>query len=181
MDELSEQAVAHRARVQRERDGERRHISMVAMIASALAVASTLIAWANHPLVERSVAHPKIWVLHEVGHSIGLLTGVVGPAVLALAVAQLWTAARLRRGSINAGWTALLLSLVILALSSREIAVLLIGRRNFMDHSTSLNPAQYPPLAHAVGAGLWLTLLASLVVLASASFYLRRTYATWRW
>jgi|GEM_PF-1261268 len=181
MDELSEQGVAQRAQVQRERDGERRHISIVVTIASALAVVSTLISWANHPLVERSTAHPRTWVLHEVSHSIGLLTSLAGPAVLVLAIAQLWTAGELRRGSIKAGWATLLAALVMLGLSSGEIAVLLLGRRNFLDHSRRLNPAQYPPLAHAVGAGLWLAVLASVVVLAGASFYLRRSYATWRW
>ena len=151
------------------------------MLGGALAVISAFIGWENHPRVVRDLSHPHTWVLHEVSHSIGLLAGFVGPAVLVLGMTELWLASKLRGGSLWAGWATLLAALTTLGLSCAEFTELLLKRRRFLDHSRRLNPIHYPPLVHAVGAGLWLSVIASVMVLAGSSFYLRRAYVTWRW
>ena len=137
---------------------------------------ATLFAWESHPRVAPSATHPKTLVLHEVRHSIGLVTLPAGPVVLLIGSVALLVASGLRRGSVRAGWATLVTGLAGLGMSLGEFTQLLFGRRNY--------PRGYPglfsPLVNAVGAGVWLATLASLVVSVSALTYLWPTHATWR-
>jgi len=61
-------------------------------------------------------------------------------------------------------------------MSLGEFTRLLLGRRNYL-HGF---PGVFSPLVNAVGAGVWLATLASLVVSVSALMYLWFAHATWR-
>jgi len=137
---------------------------------------STLFAWESHPRVAPSVTQPKTLVVHEVSHSIGLVTLPAGPVVLVIGLAALLVASRLRRGSVRAGGETLVIGLAALGISLGEFTQLLLGRRNNL-HGF---PGLLPPLVNALGAGVWLATLASLAVSVSAMTYLWLAHATWR-
>jgi len=68
---------------------------------------STPSARESHPCVAPSITHPKTLVVHEVRHSIGLVTLPAGPVVLLIVLAALLEASRPRHGSVRAGWETL--------------------------------------------------------------------------
>jgi len=78
--ELSERGLARRERIRRGRDRHRRRLAQVGSIGGGLMMISTLFAWENHPRVVLSATHPKTLVVHEVRHSIGLVTLPAGPS-----------------------------------------------------------------------------------------------------
>jgi len=137
---------------------------------------STLFAWGNHPRVAPRVTRPKTLVVHEVSHSIGLVTLPAGPVVLLIGSAALLVASRLRRGSVRAAWETLVAGLAGLGMSLGEFTQLLLGRRNYLRRF----PDRPSPLVNAVGAGVWLATPASLAGPVCVLTYLWLAHATWR-
>jgi hypothetical protein len=165
-------------RVAREEDHDRRTIMRVQVVASVVLLASTLVAWENHPRVKyRGGPHPGYFV-SEVNHSIGLATRPAGLVALAIGVLSLAVANRLRKVHPPSGWLALLLALGALGVCSVEIVQLLLGRRNWLDFvSSTVGPS---PLGQAIGGGVWLATLASIALVANTSTYLWLGYRLWR-
>jgi hypothetical protein len=165
-------------RAAREQAHYRRTLMRIQVLASVLLIASTLVAWENHPrVVYRGGINPGYYV-HEVSHSIGLRTLPAGLLALALGLLSLAVANALRKVDFVAGWLALSCSLGALGVCVVEIIQLLIGRRNWL---ASLAHTPTPsPLAHAVGVGAWLATLASVTLLANTSRYHWLRRRQWR-
>lgn len=174
----SERQLEMLQRVAREEGRDRRTIMRVQVLASVVLLASTLVAWENHPRVKfRGGPHPGYFV-SEVNHSIGLATRPAGLLVLAIGVLSLAVANRLRKVHLLTGWLVLLLSLGALGTCSVEILQLLLGRRNWLDVvSSTVGPS---PLGQAIGGGVWLATLASIALVANTSTYLWLGYRLWR-
>jgi hydrogenase-4 membrane subunit HyfE len=97
-------------RVARKETHDRLTIMRVHVVASVVLLASTLVAWENHPRVKfRGGAHRGYFV-SEVSHSIGLATRPAGLLILGVAVLSLAMANLLRKVHLHAGWLAFLLS-----------------------------------------------------------------------
>jgi hypothetical protein len=157
---------------------DRRTSARVQIAASILLVASTLLAWENHPSVEHVTKPTSQYVVREVGHSIGLATLPAGPLALVLGLLALVVAKRLRRVSLPFGWLALGVSLAALGVSIVEIVQLMLGRRDWLDHlSVSVSPSG---VGGGVGVGVWLAALMSIALVANASTYLWLGYRLWR-
>jgi len=176
--EPSENAKASRARLAAAIKKQRLRIGWTGVLGGVLLVVSTVLVWVNHPAIVRSTIKPYPYLVIETSHSIGLVTWSAGPITLVLAVAFLWTTRGLLRGVQWAGWVALLLGLGQLAVSVTEIVQLLLGRSHYFDQATVLTPP-YPPLANAVGSGVWLCASASVLVVAVALTYLWRARRFW--
>jgi hypothetical protein len=180
MDEqISENAKAARAQVSAEIATQRRTIGRMCCLGGELLAVSTVLVWVNHPKIVPSPSHPNQHLLVEKSHSIGLVTWPAGPITLVLAVAVLWIARSLLRGVVRAGWIALLLGLGELVVSSAECIHLVLGRKNYLAHATLLAPP-HPPLADAVGTGVWLSIGASVIVVAATWTYIWRARQYWR-
>jgi hypothetical protein len=167
-----------RQRVAREEAHDRRTIMRVSVVASLVLLASTLVAWENHPRVKfRGGPHPGYFVV-EVRHSIGLATRPAGLLVLAVAVLSLAVANELKKVRLLAGWLAFVLSWVAFGTCCVEIVQLLLGRRNWLGTvSSRVGPSV---LGQAVGGGVWLATLASIALVANASTYLWLLHRLWR-
>jgi hypothetical protein len=165
-------------RVAREEARDRLTITRVQVVASVVLLASTLLAWENHPRVKfRGGLHPGYFV-KEVSHSIGLATRPAGLLILAVAGLSLATANLLRKVHLLAGWVAFLLSWGALGTCSVEIIQLLLGRRNWLGLiSSNVGPSS---LGEAIGGGVWLATLASVALVANASTYLGLRHRLWR-
>lgn len=165
-------------RAAREEAHDRRTIMRVQVVASVTLLASTLVAWENHPRVKfRGGPHPGYFV-SEVSHSIGLVTRPAGLLILTIGVLSLAVANQLRRVHLLSGWLACLLAWGALSASSVEIIQLLLGRRNWLGFvSSTVGPS---PLGQAIGGGVWLATLASVVLVANSSTYLWLGYRLWR-
>jgi hypothetical protein len=172
--EPSDRQLEMERRVEREESADRRTIMWVQCAASVVLIASTLLAWMNHPRVEGPVGHRTVY---EVGHTIGLLTKPAGLLALALGVLALLLATFLRRPRRSLGWFALVLALATVGANVVEIVQLLLGRRNWLDR---VPPTLNPSLADAIGAGVWVATVASIALLANAMTYLWREYRLWR-
>jgi|SRR5665213_29987 len=165
-------------RVAREEAHDRRTIVTVQLVASVTLVASTLVAWENHPRVKyRGGPHPGYYV-GEVSHSIGLATRPAGLLVLAVAVLSLAVANMLRTVHLLIGWLAFLLAWGALGACAVEIIQLLLGRRNWLDFVSSTVGTS--PLGQAIGGGVWLATLVSIALIANSSTYLWLGYRLWR-
>jgi hypothetical protein len=175
----SENAKAAKAQVSTEIATQRRTIGRVCCLGGALLAVSTVLVWVNHPKIVRSPSHPNQYQLVETSQSIGLVTWLAGPITLVLAVAVLWIARLLLRGVVRASWVALLLGLGGLVVSSVECIHLLLERKSYLEHATLLT-TPHPPLADAVGTGVWLSIGASVIVVAAAWTYLWRARQYWR-
>lgn len=149
----------------------------VHVLGSLVLLASTLVAWENHPRVKfRGGLHPGYFV-SEVSHSIGLATRPAGQLVFAVAVLSLVVANLLRKAHLLAGWLAILLSSGALGTCFVEIIQLLLGRRNWLGIiSSKVGPST---LGQAIGGGVWLATLASIALVANASTYLWLGHRQW--
>lgn len=107
----------------------------------------------------------------------GLTTLPAGPLVIGLALFTLAWSSRLRSGRPFVGWLGLGRGLVVLGVVVTEIVQLLLGRRNWEDHHTTISN---PALANAVGTGVWLALAAAIALVALSLVYLWRAYHFWR-
>jgi uncharacterized membrane protein len=165
-------------RVAREEARDRRTISWIQVAASLMLIASTLLAWENHPRVEyRGGAHPGFYVV-EVSHSMGLVTRPAGIFAIAIGVVSLAGAKLLRKVHLRTGWLAFVLALGALATCAVEIVQLLLGRRDWLD---SVTKAAGPSLlGQAIGAGVWLAALASVALVANTSTYTWLGFRLWR-
>lgn len=164
-------------RSEREEARDRRTIMKVHVAGSAVLIISTLLAWENHPRVEFHGGLNPGYYVKEVSHSIGLATRPAGFIVVAVAILSLPLANLLRRVHVLAGWLAFLLSLGALGTCCVEIIQLLLGRRNWVDTiSASVGPS---PIINAIGAGVWLATLASIVLVVNASTYVWLGHRLW--
>jgi hypothetical protein len=146
--------------------------------ASVVLVASTLLAWENHPRVKfRSGVNPGYYV-GEVSHSIGLVTRPAGLLALAIGALSLAGAKLLRKVHLRTGWLIFALAVGALGTCSVEIIQLLLGRRNWLGSvSSAVGPS---PLGQAIGGGVWLAALASVALVANSSTYLWLGQRLWR-
>ncbi|HSN02565.1 MAG TPA: hypothetical protein VLS91_03680 [Acidimicrobiales bacterium] len=165
------------ARVAAERDRQRRTLVRSERLLALFLLATSLFAWENHPRVVADPMHPGLFVAREVGHTAGLGTMPAGPLTIALALATLVWSSRLASGRATVGWTSLGRSLVILGVVVVELIQLLLGRRNWQERHA---PIANPVLAHAVGLGVWLGLVAALGLLIVSLLYLWRVYGSWK-
>jgi len=140
---------------------------------------ATLMAWMNRPSKELDPLHPNTFLVHEVGHTPGIVTMPAGVMALALGVLTLCWARSLRTGTRGAGLVALGISVAALGVCVGEFTQLLLGRRNWLSHFT-LSPRMSSPLANAVGVGVWVASLSSLALLAVSGIYLWREEGSWR-
>jgi hypothetical protein len=168
-----------RANVAREEAKDRRTIAKVQVVASLLLLASTLFAWENHPRVEYQRGTNAGYYVHEVGHTIGVVTKPAGPLAIVLGVVALVVANRLRRVRWSLGWWNLGLALATLGVSTVEIIQLMLGRRDWIDH-VSQSLAVSTGIADGVGIGVWIAALASTALVASAATYVWLAYRLWR-
>lgn len=176
--QISKEGLASRARVARERAGQRRKLARVEAAAAVALIVSTQFAWVNHPRVERETRRPYALVVREVSHTTGLMTWSAGALALVLGALALYSARRLARGAKWAGWEALGLGLAAVGVSVVEFVQLLLGRQTW---ERRLVPgAVWSPTIHVVGFGLWLAAATSLVLMITACTYLWRTYGSWR-
>ncbi len=164
--------------VAREEAGDRRTIMRVQIAAALVLVASTLLAWENHPRVAYHGGFTPGYSVREVSHSIGLATRPAGLLCLALAVLALASAPRLRRARLSSGLAALAPALAALGVTSVEIVQLMFGRRDWLDHVT--HAVTSATLGQAVGIGVWLAGAASVALVANASTYVWLEYRLWR-
>ncbi len=165
--------------VAREEAHSRRTIARVHVTASVVLLASTLLAWENHPKIKFHGGNQPGYYVAEVSHTIGLATLPAGLFALALAVFSLAVAGRLRDVHLPTGWLTLLIASGALATCVAELIQLLIGRRNWIDDLHTTKSAS-SSLSQGVGVGVWVATLASVVLVASATWYLWRGYRTWR-
>jgi len=148
-----------------------------AAAASAL-VLSTLAVWMSHPRYVSGGRRLPSYHVREVSRSIGLETWPAGTVTLALGVFAVFSLSWLRQGRPWSGWVALGIGLGALGVSIGEIIQLLLGRRNWL---AQLTPAhQISPLVHATGAGVWLAVAASIVLVGNAWTYLWLAHGQWR-
>jgi hypothetical protein len=157
---------------------DRRTIARVQIATAIVLAASTLLAWENHPRVEHVVKPTPEDVVREVGHSIGLATWPAGPLVVVLSVLALLVAKRLRRVRLPDGWLALAIALAALAVNAIEIVQGMLGRRDWLDHLSSVVAPS--GVGGGVGTGVWLAALMSIALVANASTYLWLEYRLWR-
>src|SRR5579863_3260647 len=154
-------------RVAREEAKDRLRISWIQVAASLILMASTLLAWENHPRVEyRGGAHPGFYIV-EVSHSMGLVTRPAGILVIAIGAISLAGAKLLQKVHLRYGWLALVFALGALATCAVEIVQLLLGRRNWLDSVTNATGPSL--LGQAIGIGVWLAALASVALVANTS------------
>jgi hypothetical protein len=177
-EKISEQAKAAKVRSEIEDATERRLIGRIAGLGGAMLVVSVLLAWMNHPKIVRSSIRPHPYIVVEVSHSIGLTTLPAGPIALALGIGIVFIARWQVRGEIWAGWVVFLTGLGSLGVGIAEFTQLLLGRRNYLEHA-SLLKAPLPPYVNAVGTGVWLAIVAAIVVVTAAWTFLWRSSRYW--
>lgn len=162
----------------REQDHYRRTLTRIQLLASGVLVASTLLAWENHPReLYRGGATPGFFV-REVSHSMGLATLPAGLLILVLGLSSLALANSLRTPRLVTGWTAFSISVGALGVCAVEIVQLWIGRRNWL--ALLRHTPASTPLDHAVGVGVWVATAASVVMVATTSRYVWLWYRQWR-
>ena len=178
LSEPSERQLEMQRRVAHEESRDRRTIARVQLLASGVLVASTLLAWMNHPrVVHRFGTSPSIYV-REVSHSIGLVTRPAGVLALFVGVVAIASARQLRRPRVLTGWLAVGLAAIAVGVCTVEIVQLLLGRRNWLsDLSTAVAPS---PTGNAIGVGVWIAAAASIGLMANALTYLFLEYRHWR-
>jgi hypothetical protein len=162
----------------REQVRYRRTLTRIQVLASVLLIASTLVAWENHPRVVYHGGLQPGYVVREVSHSIGVATLPAGLLALALGLLALAGANTLRRVHLVAGWLAFACSFAALGVCVVEITQLLIGRRNWL--ASLVHTPAPSPLDQAVGIGVWLATLASVILVANTSRYLWLRRRQWR-
>jgi hypothetical protein len=165
--------------VAREQAHYRRTLMRIQVTASVLLIASTLVAWENHPRVLFRGGPHRGYVVREVSHSIGVATFPAGLIILALGLLAIVGANSLRAVHHIAGWLAFATSFTALGVCVVEIIQLLIGRRNWLDSLVHI-PSEVSPLDQAIGIGVWLATLASLILVANTSRYLWLRRRQWR-
>ena len=165
----------HHERLDAERARQLRAWTRTEWLFTFLLLASTLFAWENYPRIIPGPAQPGRFV--GGGDTIGLATWPAGALVIGLALLGLVWWSRLRRGRPLVGWLGLGRGVVVLIVVVAEIVQLLLGRRNWEDHHTTIaNPA----LANAVGTGVWLALGAATALVVGSLVYLWRAHHSWR-
>jgi hypothetical protein len=165
----------HHERLAAERARQLLAFARTEWLFAALLVVSTLFAWENYPRIIPGPAQPGQFV--GGGDAVGLTTLPAGPLVIGLALFTLAWSSRLRSGRPFVGWLGLGRGLVVLGVVVTEIVQLLLGRRNWEDHHTTISN---PALANAVGTGVWLALAAAIALVALSLVYLWRAYHFWR-
>jgi hypothetical protein len=177
--EPSEQALVARGRIEDERAQRRRRLALVCAAGGLLLAASSLLAWRNHPGIRWNNALVPSMVLKEVSHSIGLATPPAGTTALVAGLLALLVTGAFRRGNLVSGWVCLVAGAGAWAMSSWEFFELILLRKNYLDRQPPFI-ANHSPMIYAVGVGVWLAVLSSLLVAVCAVIYLRDEYRTWR-
>jgi hypothetical protein len=166
------------ARVAREEDHDRRTIMRVQVASAIVLMASTLLAWMNHPRVEHQGGLTPGYVVREIGNSVGLATKPAGLLVLGIGVLALAGARPLKSGRLRPGWWTFVLALGSLSVCATEIIQLMLGRRNWLGNLS--RPVAGSSLSNAIGLGVWLAALASVALFANSATYLWLSSRLWR-
>jgi hypothetical protein len=170
------QSRTYHERVATERIRQRRTLARSEGLLALGLLATTLFAWENHPRVVPDPAHPGLVLAREVSHTAGVATLPAGPLIILLALAALRWSSHLNTGKAFVGWASMGRALVILGVMMTELVQLLLGRRNWQDHHTTISN---PSLAHAVGPGVWLGLGIAVGLVVVSFTYLWRVYGSW--
>jgi hypothetical protein len=164
----------HHERLAAERARQLLAFARTEWLFTSLLLASTLFAWENFPRIIPGPAQPGQFV--GGGDVVGVRTLPAGPLVIGLALLTLAWSSRLRSGRPLVGGLSLGRGLIVLGVVVTEIVQLLLGRRNWEDHHTTISN---PALANSVGTGVWLALAAAIALVVLSLIYLWRAYHFW--
>lgn len=166
---------AHHGRLAGERVRQLREFARTERLLTFTLLASTVFAWENYPRIIPGPAPFGQFV--GGGDTVGVLTVPAGPLVIILALSTLAWSSRVNSGRSIVGWLALSRGLLVFGVVAAEIFQLLLGRRNWEDHHTTIaNPA----LANAVGTGVWLALASASALVVWSLAYLWHSHHSWR-
>ena len=174
----SPEGYAARRRIETAEIKSRRQHQHGALIASAIILMTSMLAWQNHPVILQNTTPTGGDLIDEASHNIGLFTFPAGPLVLASSAVVFLLALRLgARFAVLRAWVCLVMTVSALGITVGEIFQLIVGRRNWQRSIGGyiINPAW----ANAVGVGVWVALAAEVFLLSVITSYLLRSYHTW--